>query len=157
VRGLGAIVSSAALLITAGQTELPERGVGGQLVGHRPLGRKALLLEQFAHHVISAVGFYFCFIYVTTYLRQTDHIPASSALDIKAISIVALILLIVPAGALSDHSGRNPVLLAASAGLWLRIDHDNLPDDKRFQASEKQGKSFAGSLFCEWRLEKFGL
>jgi hypothetical protein len=47
---LGAIVHPQPLLVTAGQMELPERGgVGAQLVGDRQLGRKAPLLEQFAH------------------------------------------------------------------------------------------------------------
>ena len=50
VRVLGAIVRAQPLLMTAGQTELPERsGIGGQLVGNRALRRKALLPEQFAH------------------------------------------------------------------------------------------------------------
>src|SRR5712691_5030567 len=53
-----------------------------------------------------AVGFYLCFVYITTYLRQTEHVSASKALDINTISIVVLILLIVPAGALSDRLGR---------------------------------------------------
>jgi len=72
------------------------------------------IVEVVGLNFVSAVGFYFCFIYVTTYLRQTDHIPASSVLDINTISIVT-----VPAGALSDHWGRKPVLLAASAGLFV--------------------------------------
>ena len=77
------------------------------------------IAEVVGFNVVSAVGFYFFFLYVTTYLRQTDHIPASSALDINTISIVALMLLRVPAGALSDPWGRKPVLLAASAGLFV--------------------------------------
>jgi MFS transporter, MHS family, proline/betaine transporter len=66
-----------------------------------------------------AVGFYLCFVYITTYLRQTDHVSASKALDINTISIVALILLIVPAGALSDYLGRKPMLLAGAGGLFV--------------------------------------
>ena len=66
-----------------------------------------------------AVGFYLCFVYITTYLRQTDHLSASKALDINTISIVALILLIVPAGALSDYLGRKPMLLAGTGGLFV--------------------------------------
>ena len=66
-----------------------------------------------------AVGFYLCFVYITTYLRQTDHVSASKALDINTISIVALILLIVPAGALSDYLGRKPMLLAGTGGLFV--------------------------------------
>jgi len=42
VRVLGAIVRAQPLLVTAGQTELPERGgIGVQLVGNRALRRKA--------------------------------------------------------------------------------------------------------------------
>src|SRR3984893_8466051 len=66
-----------------------------------------------------AVGFYLCFVYITTYLRQTEHVSASKALDINTISIVALILLIVPAGALSDYLGRKPMLLAGTGGLFV--------------------------------------
>ena len=33
------------------------------------------IVEVVGLNFVSAVGFYFCFIYVTTYLRQTDHIP----------------------------------------------------------------------------------
>ena len=50
VRVRGAIVRAQPLLMTAGQTELPERGgIGGQLVGNRALRRKAQLPEQFAY------------------------------------------------------------------------------------------------------------
>jgi hypothetical protein len=43
--------------------------------------------------------------------------------------------------------------LKARGGVVLRMDDKELPSDKRFQASEKQGKSFAGPLFYEWRLD----
>jgi hypothetical protein len=50
MRVLGRIVHPQPLLMSAGQAELPEcGGIGAQLVGDRPLGRKALLLEQLAH------------------------------------------------------------------------------------------------------------
>jgi hypothetical protein len=50
VRVLGAIVHPQPLLVTAGQAKGLERGgIGAQLVGDRQLGRKAPLLEQFAH------------------------------------------------------------------------------------------------------------
>jgi MFS transporter, MHS family, proline/betaine transporter len=68
---------------------------------------------------VGAVGFYMSFVYITTYLRQIDHIAASKALDINTISIVVLLLLIPPVGALSDHVGRKPVLLAATAGMLM--------------------------------------
>ena len=34
-----------------------------------------------------------------------------------------------------------------------RTDDTNVPSDKCFRASEKQGKSFKGPLFYEWRLD----
>jgi hypothetical protein len=50
VRVLGGIVHPLPLLMTASQAKGLERGgIGAQLVGNRQLGRKALLLEQFAH------------------------------------------------------------------------------------------------------------
>jgi len=68
---------------------------------------------------VGAVGFYMCFVYVTTYLRQIDHIAQSTALDINTISMIVLLLLIPSSGALSDHLGRKPVLLAASGGMFV--------------------------------------
>jgi MFS transporter, MHS family, proline/betaine transporter len=68
---------------------------------------------------VGAVGFYMSFVYVTTYLRQIDHIAQSTALDINTISMAALLLLVTPVGALSDRCGRKPVLLAAAGGTLL--------------------------------------
>jgi len=34
----------------------------------------------------------------------------------------------------------------------VRMDDDHLPNDPRFRASDKQGQSFEGPLFYEWRL-----
>ena len=67
----------------------------------------------------SAVGFYMSFVYVTTYLRQIDHIAQSTALDINTISMAVLLLLLAPVGALSDRCGRKPVLLVATGGMLL--------------------------------------
>src|SRR5215467_5530573 len=59
------------------------------------------------------------FVYVTTYLRQIDHIAQSTALDINTISMAVLLLLLAPVGALSDRCGRKPVLLVATGGMLL--------------------------------------
>ena len=50
---------------------------------------------------VGAVGFYMSFVYITTYLRQIDHIAQSTALDINTIAMVVLLLLLAPVGALS--------------------------------------------------------
>ena len=68
---------------------------------------------------VGAVGFYMCFVYVTTYLRQIDHLAQSTALDINTISIAVLLLLVTPIGALSDRIGRKPVLLIATGGMVI--------------------------------------
>jgi MHS family proline/betaine transporter-like MFS transporter len=68
---------------------------------------------------VGAVGFYMCFVYVTTYLRQIDHLATSTALDVNTVSIAVLLLLIPPVGALSDRWGRKPVLLFATAGMFV--------------------------------------
>jgi MFS transporter, MHS family, proline/betaine transporter len=68
---------------------------------------------------VGAVGFYMSFVYVTTYLRQIDHISQSTALDINTISMAALLLLLAPVGALSDRIGRKPLLLVASGGTFF--------------------------------------
>lgn len=68
---------------------------------------------------VGAVGFYMCFVYVTTYLRQIDHLAQSTALDINTIAMVLLLLLIPAAGALSDYLGRKPVLLVATGGMFV--------------------------------------
>jgi MHS family proline/betaine transporter-like MFS transporter len=68
---------------------------------------------------VGAVGFYMAFVYVTTYLRQVDHLAQSTALDINTISMVVLLLLLAPVGALSDRIGRKPVLLVATGGMLI--------------------------------------
>lgn len=66
-----------------------------------------------------AVGFYMCFVYVTTYLRQIEHFTQSTALDINTIAMLATLVLIPPLGALSDRIGRKPILIAATAGMFV--------------------------------------
>lgn len=78
-----------------------------------------LILRIIARNAAGAIAFYMCFVYVTTYLRNIDHIQASTALDINTIAICALLLLMTPAGMLSDRVGRRPVLLGATAGIFF--------------------------------------
>jgi hypothetical protein len=42
--------------------------------------------------------------------------------------------------------------LKAQGVTVVRMDDDHLPKDPRFRASDKQGKSFTGSLFYEWTI-----
>src|SRR5215469_16065172 len=66
-----------------------------------------------------AVSFYMGFVYVTTYIRQVDHIAQWTALDINTIAMLVSLILIPLIGALSDRVGRKPILIAATGGLFL--------------------------------------
>jgi MHS family proline/betaine transporter-like MFS transporter len=78
-----------------------------------------MILQVIGLNAAGAVAYYMCFVYVTTYLRQIDFIAASKALDINTIALLALLVMIVPIGILSDHVGRKPVLLASTGGLFV--------------------------------------
>jgi MHS family proline/betaine transporter-like MFS transporter len=77
------------------------------------------ILKIVGFNMVGAIGFYLCFIYVTTWLRQTEHLAATTAFDINSLAIAVLLPLIPAAGALSDRVGRKPVLIAACAGLLV--------------------------------------
>jgi MHS family proline/betaine transporter-like MFS transporter len=66
-----------------------------------------------------AVSFYMGFVYVTTYIRQVDHIAQSTALDINTIAMLVTLVLIPLIGVLSDRIGRKPILLVATGGLFV--------------------------------------
>ena len=52
------------------------------------------------------IGRYLCFVYVTTWLRQTEHIPASTAFDINIVAILLVMVLGPFFGDLSDRIGH---------------------------------------------------
>jgi len=66
-----------------------------------------------------AVSFYMGFVYVTTYIRQVDHIAQSTTLDINTVAMVVTLVLIPLIGILSDRIGRKPILLVATGGLFV--------------------------------------
>jgi MHS family proline/betaine transporter-like MFS transporter len=70
-------------------------------------------------NLVNAVGFYMSLVYVTTYLRQIDHLSASTALDINTFAMVVLLLLVPVMGGLSDRIGRKPLLYFSSVGVVL--------------------------------------
>jgi MHS family proline/betaine transporter-like MFS transporter len=76
------------------------------------------IIRVFCLNIVQAVGFYICFVYVTTYLRQVDLISASKALDLNSVSMFGLLLMVPLAGTLSDRFGRKPLLLGAVVALF---------------------------------------
>jgi MFS transporter, MHS family, proline/betaine transporter len=77
------------------------------------------IIRVFGLNIVQAVGFYLCFVYVTTYLRQVDFISTSKALDINSLSMLVLLLMMPVAGLLADRVGRKPVLLVAVTGILV--------------------------------------
>src|SRR5208283_1021618 len=67
----------------------------------------------------NGVGFYLCFVYVSTWLKEQQHVSSSAALTLNSIAIFCMLILTPLAGALSDRIGRKPVLIIGAAGLAL--------------------------------------
>ncbi len=67
----------------------------------------------------NGVGFYLCFVYVSTWLKEQQHLSASMALTLNSIALFLMLIITPLAGALSDRIGRKPVLMIGAAGLAL--------------------------------------
>jgi MHS family proline/betaine transporter-like MFS transporter len=77
------------------------------------------ILRLIGFNAAFAVSFYMGFVYVTTYIRQVDHIAQSTALDINTVAMLVSLVPIPLIGALSDRIGRKPILLAATGRLFV--------------------------------------
>ncbi len=69
--------------------------------------------------LINSVGFYLCFVYVSTWLKEQQHVPSSTALALNSIALFSMLFFTPLAGALSDRIGRKPVLIVGAAGFAL--------------------------------------
>lgn len=67
----------------------------------------------------NGVGFYLCFVFVSTWLKEHYHVSPSIALTLNSVAILFMMLLTPIAGALSDRIGRKPVILFGAAGFAL--------------------------------------
>jgi MHS family proline/betaine transporter-like MFS transporter len=67
----------------------------------------------------NGVGFYLCFVFVSTWLKENYHISSSLALTLNSCAILLMMLLTPIAGAISDRIGRKPVLIVGAAGFAL--------------------------------------
>ncbi len=67
----------------------------------------------------NGVGFYLCFVYISTWLKEHQHVSASTALALNSLALFSMLFLTPLAGALSDRIGRKPVLFLGAAGFAL--------------------------------------
>jgi len=72
------------------------------------------MLQIAAFKALDAVGFYLAFIYGVTYLTQFCGLAHGSALAINTLGMALLFMVLPAAGALSDWSGRKPLLLGSA-------------------------------------------
>jgi len=92
------------------------------------------ILKVVGLNLANGIGFYLCFVYVTTWLHQIDNIPQSTALALNSVALALLMVLTPLAGILSDRIGRKPMLLLGTSGIvvfawpifWL-MSHATIP------------------------------
>jgi MHS family proline/betaine transporter-like MFS transporter len=58
-----------------------------------------------------SVGFYTTFVYSATWLKQVAGVPARTAFEINTLAMALCLVVVLPAGGLSDRVGRRPVLV----------------------------------------------
>lgn len=81
--------------------------------------QKRAMIEIIGFNLANAVGFYLCFVYITTWLHQMAALPSSTALLLNSLGLAGLMVVTPLIGALSDRFGRKPILYVGSVGLLL--------------------------------------
>lgn len=118
--GLGVAGTAVWLRRSLPEVELPEPEEGEAapvvLAVRSKLG---MILRTVGILMVYAVGYYVCFLYLTSFLVDRVKVPAYEALDINTIAMAAMMLLIPVMGKLSDKVGRKPVLVCAASGVVL--------------------------------------
>jgi MHS family proline/betaine transporter-like MFS transporter len=77
------------------------------------------ILKVVGLNLANGIGFYLCFVYTTTWLKQFGHIPQATALALNSLALALLMIATPVAGIISDKIGRKPMLLLGTAGLTL--------------------------------------
>lgn len=81
--------------------------------------QKKAMLQVIGFNLSTAVGFYLCFVFSTTWLHQVAAVPVPIALLLNSIGLGLMMIMTPFLGALSDRIGRKTVLLVGAAGLIL--------------------------------------
>jgi MHS family proline/betaine transporter-like MFS transporter len=118
--GLGVAGTAVWLRRSLPEIELPEPEEGeAPPVVAAIRDRLGMIVRTVGILMVYAVGYYVCFLYLTSFLIEKVKVPAYEALDINTIAMAAMMLLIPAMAKLSDRVGRKPVLLGAALGLIL--------------------------------------
>jgi MHS family proline/betaine transporter-like MFS transporter len=79
--------------------------------------QKLAMLQVIGFNLSTAVGFYLCFVFTTTWLHQVTKVPGPLALLLNSIGLALMMQMVPFVGGLSDRFGRKPILLIGCAGL----------------------------------------
>lgn len=83
--------------------------------------QKTAILKIIGLNLANGIGFYLCFVYVTTWLQQVVGVAPAVALLFNSAALIALMLVTPVLGVLSDRFGRKPLLLAGCVGLVIGV------------------------------------
>jgi MFS transporter, MHS family, proline/betaine transporter len=67
----------------------------------------------------TAVTYFVCFVYATSYLTERMHYSTAKALDMSTLALILLVLVSPVAGLASDRVGRRPVMFFATVASFL--------------------------------------
>ncbi|MEP9353932.1 MFS transporter [Xanthobacter sp. KR7-65] len=117
---LGCLLGGFAMVLrrTAARDAPPERPARlPVVVAFRESG--AGILRATLINLVVGIAFYLVFVYLTTWLQQTDAFPPHVALELTAVSMAVVMAASLGFAALSDVVGRKPLIVAGFACLVL--------------------------------------
>jgi MHS family proline/betaine transporter-like MFS transporter len=81
----------------------------------------------------TAVTFYMCFVYASSFLTERMHVSTAKALDITTLALVLQVVIAPVTGFVADRVGRRPVMLFVTVAgvltawpLWLALNQQSL-------------------------------